>query len=993
MAFVIVQHLSPDFKSLMAELLAKHTKMKIYTAEDKMSVKPNCVYLNPRNKNLHIKGDKLYLLDKGPKRNLNLPIDIFFHTLGEEKKHESIGVILSGTGSDGSRGIKTIKEGGGTIIVQEPDTAQFDGMPNTAISTNLVDFILTPEKIADVLSKFQGSLPELSTSDVDDSSGLGVYNKVLEEVLRVSGIDFRSYKPSTMLRRLEKRMAFSNIKTLDAYYHHIRTNQSECEALQQDFLIGVTSFFRDTRAFESLEENVVPNLFKSRPANKPVRVWISGCSTGEEVYSMAILLEQYREENKILCDFKIFATDVDSQALQVASLGVYNVNSVLDLFKTEYRRYFSQGDEKLQIVKKIRDKVVFSNHNLLKDPPFIRMDLISCRNLLIYLNNTEQQKVFHNFQFALNKYAYLFLGSSESLGDAGKLFKTLDVKWKIYQSIADKKYVPSRKEGANDSLSVTHRSFANKYGNKSNGSQTSPEKLFLKFIAEKFGPDCIFFDSDYNVLYINGEAGKKLTFNEGLFQSNLLKMVSPEIASLIRNSVNRMVANKSDIVVKDVDNTENGNSKVFDLTFTKMDAEVKDDVVFVMQFGFDKKIDAELISAKNFTIDEANKQLVEDLEKELKSSKIDLQNVVEELETSNEELQSSNEELMASNEELQSTNEELQSVNEELFTVNTELQEKNRELSRVSNDMMNLMHSTEIGTLFLDLDLKIRDFTPSLQKHFHLQDSDRGREIVSFNSNFDEKTRASIIEDSSKALESLKTIEGEIIDKDGTSFLKRVGPFITADRKIDGVVITFVDVTQLKKKEAELSLVENKYQQLFENLNEGFAHAKIITNKKGEPIDWEYISINPTFEKLIGQNAENVVGHKVSEVLPEVLNDPADWVSKYGHTALTGEQQLIQNYSKPLGRFLVVHVFSPAKGEFAATFSDLSEMKRNEMALKESNQKFELAANITGLALWEWNLQDNSVVGNDKWKEYFGLSGEDVLTEWAQNMDPEEAKV
>lgn len=420
MAFVIIQHLSPNFESLMSELLAKHTKMKIFTAEDKQTISPNCVYLNQRFKNLHIKGKKLYLLDRGPKHNLNLPIDIFFHTLGEEFKEKSIGVILSGTGSDGSQGIRTIKEGGGIIMAQDPESAQFDGMPNSVIATNLVDFIMTPKNIAEKISKIPTNRAQVDIHTDTDGSTESLINNILEIVFQFSGIDFREYKKNTLLRRIEKRMNIHNIEHLSDYVDFLLLKDEEKQGLKEDFLIGVTRFFRDTEAFTELEKQIIPAICQSKNKKDTVRIWVPGCSTGEEVYSIAMLVDDHIRSNKLNLDFKIFATDIDPLAIAKASAGAYQYNVVSEIRKGYIDRYFIKSGVKIQIIKSIREKIVFSIHNVFKDPPFIRMDLLSCRNMLIYFDHKIQRRTLHKFQFALNQFGYLFLGSSNLLNNALK---------------------------------------------------------------------------------------------------------------------------------------------------------------------------------------------------------------------------------------------------------------------------------------------------------------------------------------------------------------------------------------------------------------------------------------------------------------------------------------------------------------------------------------------------------------------------------------------
>ncbi|WP_179333766.1 chemotaxis protein CheB [Winogradskyella costae] len=974
MAFIIIQHLSPDFKSLMPELLSKHTKMPIFTAEDKQTINPNCIYLNQNSKNLHVKGSELYLLDKGPKHNLNLPIDIFFHTLGEEYKEHSIGVILSGTGSDGSRGIKTIKEGGGTIIVQDPTTAQFDGMPNSAISTNTVDYILNPQKIAEILHKNPVSRPLLQEDFNKHPSNETLINDILTIVYKHSGIDFREYKKNTLLRRIEKRMNINNIEHVFDYATFLSSNVVEQQSLKEDFLIGVTRFFRDTEAFKSLKENVIPEICKNRNSESTIRVWIAGCSTGEEVYSQAILIDNYLRTHQLNLDFKIFATDIDPRALAIAGLGVYHVNIINEIEKPYLDQYFIKNGDKIQIIKRIREKIVFSNHNLIKDPPFIRMDLISCRNLLIYFDSNIQKKVMFNFQFALNQFSYLFLGNSESLGETAKLFKTIDVKWKIFQNISPAKQIPSHSSDLDRITTLAYKYPQIPRSVPTLNIKESPELIFHKYLSQKFSPASIFVDQDFNILFINGDAGKRLSHGSGLFQNNLLKMVNPDIAVIIRSGIRRVEATKQDIVIEGIMNETVSQTYSFDLNFH----EVKDydnlNKCYLIEFSNDVLLtESTPLVIDTIDLDEVSNQRLEDLETALKIAKTELQNAIEELETSNEELQSSNEELMASNEELQSTNEELQSVNEELYTVNTEMQEKNKELTNLNNDITNLLDNTEIATLFLDTDLRIRKFTPALKEVFNLDEVDLGRTLSSFTSNFREETRNSIIEDSKFVLDKLKIVERQVKDQNENYYLLRISPFITANKTINGVVITLNNINKLKEIELELVDTGIKYHKLFENLNEGFMHAKIITNNKGEPIDWEYIDVNPAFEKIINLKNEDIVGKRVSTIHPDVKNDPNDWLPKYGKTALSGTNQTFEAYIASTDKYYLVNIFSPKEGEFAGTISDFTELKNKEEALSKSEAELNRVQELTHVGGWYLDLNTDKVIWTEQLYKMYGL--------------------
>jgi len=971
MAFVIIQHLSPDFKSLMPELLAKHTEMPIFTAEDKQKIQPNCIYLNPRNKNLHIKDFELYLLDKGPKHNLNLPIDIFFHTLGEEHLDKAVGVIFSGTGSDGSRGIRTIKEGGGTIIVQEPTSAQFDGMPNSAIATTLVDFILPPAEIAEILTKIPTNKPlfvnESNVSVNKDST----FNNILLEVYNFSGIDFREYKQNTLIRRLEKRISIKNLNNLEEYAQLLSSNSEEKKILRDDFLIGVTRFFRDADAFKILKEQTIPSICKSKKNNETIRIWVPGCSTGEEVYSIAILFDDYIRSEKLGIEFKIFATDIDPRGLTIASSGSYHINIINEIEKYYLDQYFVKVGEKLQVINRIREKIVFSNHNLIKDPPFIRLDLISCRNLLIYLDNKIQRKVMSAFQFSLNKYGFLFLGSSETLGDFAKFYKTIDIKWRFFQNITNTVVPSSQREYSSQSMH-NYPSTLNTIKRSEYKLKEHPEYIFYRYLSKRNSPSSIFIDADFNLLFIVGDAGKKISIGEGMFQSNLLKMLDVEIGSIIRNGIRQVNQKKTDLLIKNIEKkTENERYK-FDLTFHKVGSIGNQENVYLIQFS-DDRIEEIPTSEISVVENEDYYHRIEDLEFELKSAKLELQNAIEELETSNEELQSSNEELMASNEELQSTNEELQSVNEELYTVNSEMQDKNKELTQLNNDITNLLNNTEIATIFLDTDLKIRKFTPKFEALFNLNEVDYGRAISSFTSNFSDKNRNSIIADAQKVLDKLVTIEKEVVDIQGNFYLNRISPFITSDKKIDGVVITLDNINQLKTTKNELAITETKYHKLFENLNEGFVHAKIITDSSNNVVDWEYIDVNPAYEKQIGIKMDELRSKKASQFFENLSYNNIDWLSVFGKSALTGEDQFLEYQTTKDYKHYYVHVFSPNMGEFAATFADITELKKNQRLVEEREKELKRIQGITKVGSWYLDLETKDVTWSPELYRIYGF--------------------
>jgi len=865
-AFIIIQHLSPDFKSLMPELLAKHSTMSIFTAEDQLEVYPNSIYLMHRNKNIIIKGNKLHLLEKAPKHSLNLPIDIFFQSLGEEYNEKSIGIILSGTGSDGSRGIKTIKESGGIILVQDPLSAQFNGMPNAAIASGLVECIATPEEMAKVLLQIPNLdlASELSNNQSNDE----VFSNILDEIKIYAGIDFKQYKKNTLIRRIEKRMSLNNIDELPRYYQLLKSSSTEIELLKQDFLIGVTSFFRDREAFDELKRTVIPALFANKLPTDTIRVWVVACSTGEEAYSLAILLDEYIQDHQLRNDYKIFATDVDHYAIQVASEGKFNIGEASEIEKKYLDTYFVKNVDSIKIIKRVRDKMVFSNHNILKDTPFIRMDLVTCRNLLIYLNSASQQKVLSNFLFSLQQDGYLFLGSSESINEMADEFKVINQRWRIFKNISKARRIPNF-----ESPSKLTKEILVKSSNEFNGKVLDHTKdysdwSFISFLSKKYSPSCIFFDKEFNILYSKGDVGKYLKFPEGMFQSNLLKMLGDGLGILLQTMVSDLSESEKAVLIKDNWANNNQSTQSFNLYLQKLKEEdgLKD--TFLIHFE-DTAIEIEKeIEFSKVQVSELNELKIKELERSLIQNKNQLQYVVEELETSNEELQASNEELMASNEELQSTNEELQSVNEELYTVNFELQDKNRELNLLYNDINNLFDSTEVGTLFLDSELRIRKFTPSLQKHFELNEKDIGRSISNFAASFKEEVRQKMIKDASLALKEMGTIEDEFKDDFDRYYIRRVSPFITIDQKLDGVVITFIDVTNLKNLYNTLEVKEKLIEK------ESLYNKSIIENNSFYVVKTDlagnYTYFNQYFSTMFGCELNDLIGKSsLSLIVPE----------------------------------------------------------------------------------------------------------------------------
>lgn len=867
MSFCVVQHLSPNFKSLMNELLSKYSRMTISTVKDGEIIKPNHIYLNPNNASIKVENNSFKYVPKESRTVLNLPIDMFFHSLAKEYQDKAIGVILSGTGTDGSRGIRTLKEVGGTIMVQSPLSAQFDGMPNTAISTGLAEYIGTPTELAVELTKFPNKpsfIREVDGGSVTEVET--IFNDILDLLFKFSGHRFKDYKNNTLVRRLEKRMGILNFSKISEYYSFLQQDDKEKQLLINDFFIGVTSFFRDKEAFNLIKTEIIPKIFKNKEPHETIRVWSAACSTGEEAYSLAILMDEYILENKLLNEYKIFATDADIRAIEIASNGEFILNSANDIPSNYIEKYFFRNGDNYLINKKIREKIVFSKHNLIADPPFIKMDLISCRNILIYLSTKAQQKTLQHFKFSLNLDGYLFLGSSETLGEIQTDFATISAKYKVY-NIVNKSRTITDFTFDNNMRKIESKRSRLHISSLVSSKRVDNESVFTQHLVNIFSPKCIFIDKDYNILYVKGDLKEILHISQGVAQLNLMKMLDDKLAAMVRNGVRRINEENKKVMFSDIKNLLDDKTKALNLVFSKVETSNNSEIYLIVinEAESIESFTNDAIKYNQFELDEFSKQRIEDLEYELKTKNAELQYIVEELETSNEELQASNEELMASNEELQGTNEELQSVNEELYTVNTELQFKNKELTIASDDINNLLKSTEIGTLFLDDKLKIRKITPHIKKHFDLEDSDIGRYIGSFKHILPTYDEQNFIDELKRTIIKNEKTEVKVKDIEGNTYLKRLIPYINSNNKVDGVVINYVDITNLTKAEEELREISNDYKNLSSELELIINNIPALVFYKDDKNN--YVRVNNALAEVHGSKTEDLVGKNLTELL------------------------------------------------------------------------------------------------------------------------------
>ncbi|MFW5693561.1 MAG: chemotaxis protein CheB [Alkalispirochaeta sp.] len=825
-AFVVIQHLSPDYKSLMGELLSKHTTMEIVQGEDGMKLRPGVIHLIPRKKNMTIYQGTLFLTEQ--EHGLNLPIDIFMQSLAEDAGEAAVGVVLSGTGSDGTRGVRAIKEAGGLVIVQDEEDAKFNGMPRSAIATGIVDFVLPAEQIPAELQSFVTGRVQLVDEDSADGAGSSdSITKIFMLIKRKTGVDLSFYKENTIIRRLERRMGINQIHDVQRYIEFLEENPEEITTLFKEILIGVTRFFRDQSAFETLAEQVVPAVFTGKAPHEQIRVWVAGCSTGEEAYSIAILLTEYAERHFLHNEIKIFATDIDKDAIEFASYGTYPESIAADASRDRLTKYFVRKGESYQIVPSIREKVIFAYHNIFKDPPFRRVDLISCRNLLIYLQPILQKKVLSNFHFSLNEAGFLFLGSSETVGELTKYFRTIDTKWKIfaYKGNGSTPRIDSAAsdtpEGWRDRIEISRasqlaqRTQLTQAGVASNDQSTqsrprsrsrNSEPMYEELI-QHYLPPTIVVDEERQVLHTFGDLSPFLQIPMGKMDLDVMKMarksVNIPLGTALQTAIreNRTVAYE-DVAVPTGDGGD-ADYSVVRLVVRPLRSAYNARFFAVIFDPQDAKPREESLPVQRFDVDESVQRRITDLENELQSTKENLQATIEELETSNEELQATNEELLSSNEELQSTNEELQSVNEELITVNSEYQKKIDELSELNDDMNNLLSGTAIGTVFLDEHLTIRKFTPPVAQQINIIKTDVGRPFadLSHNLRYD-----ALLSDIKQVQESGRASELEVQNKDGHWFLVKIQSYRSEQEEVSpkGIVLSLVNITERKVAEEAL---------------------------------------------------------------------------------------------------------------------------------------------------------------------------------------------
>ncbi len=809
--FVVIAHLSPNHISILPELLQRKTEMKVIPIKNRTSIQPNTVYVIPPDMMLNIKKNKLYLKHIDHTNRVNLPIDYFLTELSKNHKTKAGCIIFSGTGTDGTIGLKAIKNCGGITFAQDPESAKYDGMPKSAIATGLVDYILPPEKIIEQLTGYFEKGNVFVTQKVESitentTDNLTQINNLL---LSETGHDFSHYKANTILRRLDRRMAMNQINNLKDYINFLKISNSEIHLLFKDILIGVTNFFRDTEVFQELREKTIPNLLIQKEDGSTIRVWIPACSTGEEAYSIGMLISEVAKDLNKHFEVKIFSTDLDEEAIRFARIGRYHKSQISEISEARLNKFFTKEDGGYyKVTKKLRDMIVFAEQDIIKDPPFAKLDMLSCRNLLIYLDQELQKKIINLYYYSLEPGGILLLGTSETIGSDIDFFTVVNKKLKIYERTP---------KSLKKSLAVSFNSIGKLIENVNNQAIKMNENNFEfdhlalveTILKQSNNPPCVIIDKVGKIFYINGKTGKYLEPPIGKPEMNILAMARSGLKLKLSRAINNVIVDKEAVIGEKVKIRINGINANVNLSVKPfLIPKYRSDLLLVLF----EEIKSKPEEGSNIS-DENEIMHTENLREELAFTTEKLQTTIEELETSNEELKSANEELQSTNEELQSANEELetskeelQSMNEESSTVNNELQNRIESLAIANDDMKNLLDSTSVAVIFLDQKLKIRRFTSSATQIMPLKKGDVGRDITDFSSNlinFDIEAK------SKKVLDSLAIQEWEVESSSGKYYFIKIRPYRTTNNVIDGIVITLEDITNLKivEKTSRLAVV------------------------------------------------------------------------------------------------------------------------------------------------------------------------------------------
>jgi two-component system CheB/CheR fusion protein len=976
MAFVIVQHLDPHRHSSVPDILTRYTRMPIREATDGMKVESNSIYLIPPNKSMGIQNGVLYLQEPAQPPGLRLPVDFFFRSLAKEKGADAICIIFSGTGTDGTLGLRAIKAELGTVFVQDPESARYDGMPRSAVASGLADFVLPAEQMPEQLIQF---VQHSTINGAKISAVVEEEKEPLNQIFAImrtrTGHDFARYKQTTMRRRLERRMSVNQIHDIADYARLLKDNEMEIKALLKDILISVTSFFRDPEAFHSLKEKL-KELVTKKAQDDVLRVWVAGCATGEEAYSVAMIVSECLDELEKHLQVQMYATDIDTDALSVARMGAYPTNIAANVTPERLRRFFVKQDSLYRVKKEIRELVVFAPQNFIKDPPFSKMDLVCCRNLLIYLESDVQKRMLPLLHYALKPGGILFLGPSESIGESTDLFSLVDRKWKIYISreavvAAERLKFPAAFAPTRLPLEAPGEPVSQVTGVK---IPELTEKIFL----DNYAPTFAIIDERYRLVYVRGRTGKYLEIASGQPSLSILDMAREGLRTELASAVYRAISDRKKAVHEGVRVKYNSGFQTINLTVAPLTGYGLPPGLLMVIFQELGEVTTE-VKARPAT---RSRKRVTELEEELKLSKENLQTTVEELEATNEELRSANEELQSNNEELQSTNEELdtsreelQSLNEELTTLNAELQDKNEQLTKANDDLRNFLARTDIAIIFLDGELKIRRFTPASIDVFNLRDIDVGRPLDEITSRLDHEKLAN---DARKVVRTLEPIEKEVQRKDGHWFNMRILPYLTAHNEVSGLVMSFLNIDEQKKAIESLRETRDYLDNLF-----NYANAPIIVwNPK-----LEITRFNHAFEQLTGQSENEVLGKKLEILFPE--DSRAVTLKLIRKTAPGKRLEVVEIPIKHVDGSVQTVLWNSAtlfaadgKTPIAtiAQGMDITERKKAEETLRETERDLNRAQAVAQTGSWRLDVQRNILLWSDENHRIFGIPEGTTMT-------------
>jgi two-component system CheB/CheR fusion protein len=1007
LSFVVIQHLSSDYKSLLVELVSKHTHMHVQEAKHQLQMQAGYVYVIPNDKILTVSNCKLVLSEKEQEKGPNLAIDSFLFSLAEDQKKKAIAVILSGTGTDGTKGAEAIKHCGGLVIVQEPSSAKFDGMPRSVISAQLADFVLTPDAMPDEIYNYMDG--HTNVHPVDRNPQEEVITQILNTVHRTTNYDFKQYKPATIIRRISRRMLHTKKHHIKEYEQFVQENADEAKFLAKEFFIGVTSFFRDKEAYDVLNSEVFPELVAGKTSGDSIKIWITACSTGQEAYSIAILLDRYLQTQNKEIDVKIFASDIDESAIAYAAKARYPLSAVGNIDDSILGTYFIRHTNDYTVIPRIRKQIVFARHNILKDPPFIKNDLVSCRNLLIYLNPILQKNVFNTLNFSLRSGGYLFLGTSENPAVIKDQIEEVSGKWKIYkkhgvQNVFVRDQTPPKPFTDNGPKKPTMF-----HAKVSTASQLGED--FKKALSDDMGYAAVYINEQYEIKEVAGDFRRYLTLPDKILNLNLLKMVPVDIAGILSTSFRKVIKEGKATSIKNVRANINGVSRSFNV-LVKPPKETTSQHYMMVLFG--ETLDAVRPAAGTADANQFEQNnYIQELEDELKETRANLQMAIEGMETTNEELQSSNEELQSANEELQSSNEELQSLNEELHTLNTEHQLRIKELVELNDDLNNYFRSADIAQIFLDQDLRIRKFNPAAMKMVNIIETDTGRPIANISNNL---RSTDITADAKKVLQTNTPVEKELELDNGQFCIMRILPYIRKDKKTDGVVITFVDVSMIKNLD---SIVKG----VFDTSLSGILVFESVRNDQKQIIDFTCTAANYAMESILERGKNDIVHRQMKSSFPELIihgtfakyctlvengesisaelqikkNEGLDWyyvaANRMGDgliitlTDITqrkdAEERLRKNYNELL----------QTKESLKQLNAQLeTKVKERTKDLSESEERFRLVASSTNDAIWDWSFAESRIWWSDSFYTLFGYDVTDpniqTASFWMENIHP-----